>query len=93
MTCQFVFQQGLEDGKTFSPTSDGISDEEIIETDSPQTPLNVTIRRDLLGGIGGIAELQQEEVEDGGGPLAGCTAVVAVLCGKRLIVANAGDSR
>eukprot|EP00803_Ostreobium_quekettii_P001918 evm.model.scf_2090.4 EVM.evm.TU.scf_2090.4 scf_2090:17865-24744(-) len=83
----------LGNGNSPSASADELSDDEVVETDSPQTPLNVALRRDVVGGFGGADELEQEESDGCHGPLAGCTAVVALLTNKRLIVANAGDSR
>jgi len=83
----------LVNGNSPSASADELSDEEVVETDSPQTPLNVALQRDVVGGFGGANELEQEESEGCHGPLAGCTAVVALLTNNRLIVANAGDSR
>ena len=85
--------QPVANGKSVPASNDGLSDEEVVETDSPQTPLNMTLRRDILGGPTGLGECEREETEGEGGPQAGCTAVVALINGERLIVANAGDSR
>jgi serine/threonine protein phosphatase PrpC len=62
--------------------------------DSALTPLNMALQQDMVGTFGSELEaLEAAEAEGCSGSLMGCAAVVALVDNKRLIVANAGDSR
>ncbi|CAD7703798.1 unnamed protein product [Ostreobium quekettii] len=79
-------------GDCSGASADDASDGEVVEIDSPQTPLNMALPQDMVGALE-LEGLEAAEAEGCSGPLAGCTAVMALVDNKRLIVANAGDSR
>lgn len=58
-----------------------LTEEAVGDVESPRTPENRIV---------GAPDGRMREM---GGPLAGCTAVVAAIRGTHLVVANAGDSR
>lgn len=64
-----------------SAPGSAINEEAAGDVESPRTPENR-----IVGAPDG-------RLREMGGPLAGCTAVVAAIRGTQLFVANAGDSR
>eukprot|EP00193_Tetraselmis_chui_P017729 CAMPEP_0177793156 /NCGR_PEP_ID=MMETSP0491_2-20121128/24920_1 /TAXON_ID=63592 /ORGANISM="Tetraselmis chuii, Strain PLY429" /LENGTH=737 /DNA_ID=CAMNT_0019315643 /DNA_START=296 /DNA_END=2512 /DNA_ORIENTATION=+ len=81
---------GVEDDS--DPVAGGasaVSDKETESATLPQEPCSPEFSESEDNDEG----RQEHETLDPDAPTAGCTAVVAMVCGRTLLVANAGDSR